>query len=107
AEVSAVTSAAEALEAINRAVPDVLLSDIGMPGEGGYELIRKVRARAPAQGGLIPAAALTAYTRPEDRQRALDAGYQAHIPKPILPAELTRVVADLAGRASGREPPVH
>ena len=77
--------------------PDVLLSDIGMPLMDGYEFIRKVRA-ARTNGDSIPAAALTAFARFEDRRRALLAGYQAHVAKPVEPAELIAVVASLAGR---------
>jgi signal transduction histidine kinase len=98
AEVAAFGSVPEALAAFDRAVPDVLLSDIGVPGEDGYSLIRKVRAREPALGGNVPAAALTAYARAEDRLRALEAGYQTHLAKPIDPAELIATVARLAGR---------
>jgi CheY-like chemotaxis protein len=78
--------------------PDVLVTDIGMPGEDSYALIRKIRARAPEHGGRVPAAALTAYARVEDRMRALSAGFQLHVPKPVEPAELATVVATLAGR---------
>jgi signal transduction histidine kinase len=98
AEVTAFGSVPEALEELDRALPHVLLSDIGVPGEDGYSLIRKVRARGPGQGGDLPAAALTAYARAEDRQRALDAGYQTHLAKPVDPAELIAAVARLAGR---------
>jgi signal transduction histidine kinase len=98
AEVAAFGSVPEALAAFDRAVPDVLLSDIGVPGEDGYSLIRKVRSREPALGGNVPAAALTAYARAEDRLRALEAGYQTHLAKPIDPAELIATVARLAGR---------
>jgi CheY-like chemotaxis protein len=66
--------------------------------EDGYESMRKVRAREPERGGLIPAIALTAYARPEDARRALEAGYQAHVPKPVEPDELAAAVANLAGR---------
>jgi signal transduction histidine kinase len=98
AEVAAFGSVPEALAAFDLAVPDVLLSDIGVPGEDGYSLIRKVRARQPALGGNVPAAALTAYARAEDRLRALEAGYQTHLAKPVDPAELIATVARLAGR---------
>ena len=76
----------------------MLISDIGMPGEDGYALIRRVRALGPEVGGNVPAVALTAYARAEDRVRALRAGFQVHVPKPIEPAELVAVVASLAGR---------
>ncbi|MBD1920981.1 PAS domain S-box protein [Microcoleus sp. FACHB-831] len=98
ATVTAVSSASEALEAVQELKPDVLVSDIGMPNEDGYSLIRKVRSLPPEQGGRIPAAALTAYARPEDRTRSLQAGFQIHLPKPVEPAELATVVASLAGR---------
>jgi len=102
AQVRAASSSAGALEAFSEWKPDVLISDLGMPGEDGFTLIRKVRSLAPAQGGSVPAAALTAYVRDEDRLRALEAGYQAHVPKPVEPSALASVVARLASRA-GRE----
>jgi CheY-like chemotaxis protein len=98
AHVTAVGSADEALAILERDRPDVLLSDIAMPEEDGYSLIRKVRAREPARGGLVPAAALTAYASPEDRLKALSAGYQDHLPKPVDPVVLVEIVAALAGR---------
>lgn len=98
AEVTAVASAIEAITTLELFKPDVLVSDIGMPGEDGYSLMRKVRARSPERGGKIPAAALTAYARAEDRTAALSAGFQIHIPKPVDPSELAIVVASLAGR---------
>ena len=100
AEVSTASSAAEALEALAREMPEVLISDIGMPDEDGYELIRRVRALAPEGGGRVPAVALTAYARAEDRLRALRAGYQMHLSKPVELAELTSVIASLARRGS-------
>jgi signal transduction histidine kinase/ActR/RegA family two-component response regulator len=98
ARVTAVGSAEEALAILERDQPDVLLSDIAMPDEDGYSLIRKIRARAAARGGLVPAAALTAYASPEDRMKALRAGYQDHLPKPVDPAVLVETVAGLARR---------
>ncbi|MBD1939338.1 response regulator [Microcoleus sp. FACHB-68] len=98
ASVRAVASADSAIEAIKFLKPDVLLSDIGMPEEDGYTFIRRVRALKAEQGGRIPAVALTAYARAEDRMRAIAAGFQMHIPKPVEPAELATVVASLAGR---------
>jgi hypothetical protein len=77
----------------------VLVSDIEMPGEDGYALIRRVRALDRSSGGGIPAVALTAYGRMEDRLRAIAAGYSMHVPKPVDPAELTTIVASLAGRS--------
>jgi CheY-like chemotaxis protein len=78
--------------------PDVLVSDIGMPEQDGYELIAKVRGHEAGLNERIPAIALTAYARLEDRIRALNAGFQVHVPKPIEPAELIAVVASLTGR---------
>jgi PAS domain S-box-containing protein len=96
AEVHAASSAAEALGAIDTLNPDVLISDIAMPGEDGYELIRKVRLRAPSHGGMLPAIALTAFARREDRDRALRAGFQTHLTKPVEAVELSAAVAELA-----------
>lgn len=76
--------------------PNVLISDLGMPNEDGFSLIRKVRALKAEEGGKVPAAALTAYVREEDRLRALDAGFQTHIPKPVDPTEFAAEVATLA-----------
>jgi PAS domain S-box-containing protein len=98
ARVTAVGSAREALDELGREKFDVLLSDIGMPGEDGYWLIKRVRQLPPERGGQIRAAALTAYARPKDRLRVLRTGYQMHVPKPVEPAELVAVVANLAGR---------
>jgi CheY-like chemotaxis protein len=90
------TTAQEALEAMRVWKPDVLVSDIAMPGEDGYWLIREVRALALEEGGAIPAAALTAYVRVEERIRVLEAGFQLYVPKPVEPGELRNVVAHLA-----------
>ena len=98
AEVVAADSAAQALEILDDARPDVLLSDLEMPGASGYELIRRVRQRSPSEGGRVPAAALTAYARLEDRTRALRSGFQMHVAKPLNPNELVAIVASLAGR---------
>ncbi|HEX8144609.1 MAG TPA: PAS domain S-box protein [Pyrinomonadaceae bacterium] len=95
ASVRAVRSAREALAALREFKPHILVSDIGMPDEDGYTLIKKVRALKPEEGGKIPAIALTAYAREEDRMRALLAGFQVHIPKPVNPAELIAVVGGL------------
>ncbi|HJU06001.1 MAG TPA: response regulator [Nitrospiraceae bacterium] len=99
AEVKASASAQDALEALREWRADVLVSDIGMPGEDGYDLIRKVRAMEPDRGGRIPAVALTAYARVEDRLRALSAGFQMHVSKPVEPIELAAVVASFAWRS--------
>ncbi len=96
-EVTAAASVDEALRLLELFKPDVLLCDISMPVEDGYALIRRVRALAPEQGGHIPAAAVTAYAREEDRILALKAGFQMHVPKPIEPMQLVEVVAKLAG----------
>ncbi|MCA1614291.1 MAG: response regulator, partial [Acidobacteria bacterium] len=98
AEVMTVGSAQEALGAIAEESPDLLISDIGMPHEDGYELIRRVRALPAGRGRKIPAIALTAYARTEDRMRALRAGYQSHIAKPVELAELITVMASLVRR---------
>jgi len=98
ADVRTASSATEALTACDEWRPDVLISDIGMPGEDGYTLIKKLREREVLHGGHIPAIALTAYARREDRLRALSVGYEHHIPKPIEPDELLAVVASLANR---------
>jgi PAS domain S-box-containing protein len=98
-EVITSRSATEALEALAQHKPDILISDLGMPDEDGYSLIAKIRALPPEQGGRIPAAALTAYARAEDRMRVLRSGFQFHLPKPVDSAELVTVVASLAGRA--------
>jgi CheY-like chemotaxis protein len=101
AHVIAVGSVDEALEAIEQLKPNVLLSDIGMPGKDGYALIRKVRELEPDMGGRIPAVALTAYASVEDYKEALSAGFQLHVAKPIRAAELVAVVAKLA-KMSGK-----
>ncbi|MDB4940746.1 MAG: uncharacterized protein JWP97_280 [Labilithrix sp.] len=88
----------EALAALDVRVPDLLVSDIGMPDQDGFALIAKVRARTKEQGGNLPAVALTAYARSEDRTRALLAGFNSHVPKPVEPMELMAVIASLAGR---------
>jgi CheY-like chemotaxis protein len=95
AQVSAASSAEEAVLTMPRFHPDVLVSDISMPGEDGYALIRKVRSLHEADGGRIPAVALTALARKEDRRTALLAGFQTHLAKPVEPNELTAAVANL------------
>jgi PAS domain S-box-containing protein len=102
AQVEVAASVVEALAALGRVRPHILVSDVEMPGQDGYDLIRQVRRLSPEVGGKVPAAALTAYARPEDRMRALIAGYQIHVPKPVQPAELVAVVASLAGRTGPR-----
>ncbi|MBD1937425.1 PAS domain S-box protein [Microcoleus sp. FACHB-68] len=94
--VTAVSSAREAFAALEQLTPDVLVSDIGMPGENGYQLIRKLRQQEATRGEQIPAVALTAFARDEDRRQAMLAGFQMHVSKPVEPAELAKVVAKLA-----------
>ncbi|WP_237088441.1 ATP-binding protein [Nostoc sp. PCC 7120 = FACHB-418] len=98
--VTTAASTREALKLLQLVKPDVLLSDIGMPNEDGYALIRQIRALSSEQGGNVPAAALTAYTRQSDRLQALTAGFQIHISKPIEPIQLLKIVATLAGNNS-------
>src|SRR6266542_1902446 len=100
AEVKACESASEALATLEYWMPDVLMSDIAMPGEDGYSLINKIRSLPAERGGRIPAAAFTAYAREEDRKRALAAGYQMHIAKPVSSGQLVAMIAHLAGRAA-------
>ena len=104
AEVVTTSSADDALAALERERPHVLVSDIGMPDVDGYELMRRVRGMSSGTGGAVPAVALTAFARPEDRLRALHAGYQMHVAKPVEPAELVTVVASLAGRLRPADP---
>ena len=87
------------MAAITAEQPDVLVSDIGMPCEDGYALIRRIRSLSADQGGNIPAVALTAYARTEDRIRAVQAGFQSHVVKPVEPEELVTMVASVAGRS--------
>jgi PAS domain S-box-containing protein len=101
AEVRSVGTAAEALRALADFAPDVLVSEIEMHGETGFSLIQKVRALPADRGGEVPAAALSAYSRTDDRVQALLAGFQIHVPKPVQPAELVAVVGSLAARGRG------
>jgi CheY-like chemotaxis protein len=94
-EVTAVSSAQEALEALSQFIPDVLVSDIGMPRTDGYMLMREVRKRSPQQGGQVPAIALTAYAGEINQQQALAAGFQMHIPKPVDPDALVKAIVSL------------
>jgi CheY-like chemotaxis protein len=91
-------SAKDGFEALRRLRPDVLVSDIGMPEEDGHSLIGRIRDLAPEDGGRTPAAALSAFARAEDRQRALLAGFDSYAIKPVEPSELVAVVANLAAR---------
>ena len=101
ATVQAAGDAAGALELVRRERPHVLVSDIGMPDVDGFELLARVRALGAEHGGDVPAIALTAFARPEDRRRALQAGFAHHLAKPIEPAELVAMVArTVAGGAA-------
>ncbi len=92
-------SASEALQQIAQGPPEILISDVGMPEMDGYELLRRVRKLSPEAGGQIPAIALTAFARSEDRTQALRAGFHVHVAKPVEPSELVASVASVAGRA--------
>jgi CheY-like chemotaxis protein len=95
AEVTSVGSAREALDLVEREKPHLLVSDIAMPGEDGYSLLKKIRALPPERGGRIPAIALTAHSLVQDRLQSLRAGFQSHVPKPVVPEELVEVVASV------------
>ncbi|HYE79963.1 MAG TPA: ATP-binding protein [bacterium] len=97
--VATAASAAEGISMLAQEPPDVLVSDIGMPEEDGYALIRRVRGMDAGKGGKVPAVALTAFARSEDRQQALLAGFQMHLAKPVEPGELAAVLASLGGRS--------
>ena len=98
AEVATASSTPQAIDLIDSWGPNILISDIGMPNQDGYDLIRKVRARSTDRASQIPAIALTAFARSQDRLKALSAGYQMHVAKPIEPLELVTVVASLTHR---------
>jgi PAS domain S-box-containing protein len=99
AKVAAVSSTDDAFAELERFNPDIIISDIGMPGRDGYDLIKSLRALPPERGGLLPAVALTAYARSEDETRALREGFQTHIPKPFDPSRLITVVATLCKKS--------
>ncbi|HEX8142995.1 MAG TPA: ATP-binding protein [Pyrinomonadaceae bacterium] len=105
ARVTTASSAVEAMSVLEELKPDVMVSDIGMPGEDGYDLIRRVRAleREREDGASLPAVALTAYVGEEDRSRALSAGYQEHLAKPAELAKLTKLIASLTRRNGGHQ----
>lgn len=92
AEVITAPAAAEGLKKVQTHTPDVIVSDIGMPQMDGYQFIRAIRSLPEHKGGNTPALALTAFTRPEDRKKALDAGFLAHLPKPVL---LQQLIAEI------------
>ena len=100
ATVRAAAGTREAMTAVREAVPDVLVSDLGMPGDDGYELIRQVRMLPPDGGGALPALAVSAYSRESDLRKALAAGFRVHLAKPVAAAELVHEVARAAGRVS-------
>jgi CheY-like chemotaxis protein len=100
AEVRTAGSAAEALVLLSQEQPNLLISDIAMPGETGYDLIERIRSLPPEAGGAIPAIAVTAFTGAEDARRALRSGYQAHLSKPVQLRELVRLVAELMDGSS-------
>lgn len=101
ADVRTAASAEEGIQLFPFWRPDVLVADIGMPVEDGYQLIRRVRALEGPQGGTIPAVAVTAYAQNDDRARALSAGYDEHLAKPVDLKRLASVVSALAGATSG------
>jgi CheY-like chemotaxis protein len=101
AEVRIASSASEAFEMLRWFEPDVLVSDLAMRGEDGYSFIRRLRAREERKGRHVPAIALTAYVRVEDRRSALRAGFNMFVPKPVEPTELVATISNLAGRSLG------
>ena len=98
ARITGVTNAADALKVLEAGSVDLLISDIGMPVMDGYDLIREIRKEETTTGKHLPAVALTAYARVQDRMRAIMAGYSTHVAKPLDANELVTVVASLAGR---------
>jgi PAS domain S-box-containing protein len=107
ARVRQANSVDDAIEKLKEQRPDVLISDIGLPKDDGYTLIKRVRTLTEEEGGLVPAAALTAYASEEDHRRALQAGFQAHVTKPVEPSDLALLVASLAGRHPEPRPQIH
>lgn len=99
ATVETAASAAEAMAMLERKPPDILVSDLGMPHEGGSELMRRVRALGTEEGNAVPAVALSAYTRGEDKMRAVAAGFDVHISKPVSAEDLVAAIARLANRS--------
>jgi CheY-like chemotaxis protein len=100
ARVTVAGTVQEALAALEARLPDVVVSDIGMPGEDGYALVRKLRARPPEAGGALPAVALSAHAARDDAERSRAAGFELHIAKPIDPESLVDALAGLVGRRS-------
>jgi CheY-like chemotaxis protein len=103
ADMTKARSAAEAFQLFQKSEPEILLSDIGMPGQDGYALIRKIRRLPKKRGGRVPAIAVTAYAREQDRMEAFRAGYQMHMAKPVEPDELIAVIASFSGRTASDE----
>ena len=106
ATVRAASSAREALDMIDKTQPDVLVTDIAMPIEDGYDLLKKIRALDNSRAAKIPAVALTGYAGSEDRKRAMAAGFQMHLPKPVDPEQLAAAVASLALRSGSGSIPL-
>jgi CheY-like chemotaxis protein len=103
AQVHSAASVAEAMVALEAELPDVLITDLGMPGEDGFELIRRVRL-LPNAGGSLPSLAVSAYAADEHRERAIRNGFQKHLEKPVAPDELVTTVARLGGRVQALSP---
>ena len=101
ADVVAAPSAQAAMEALERDRPHILVSDIAMPEEDGLSLMRRIRALPADRGGRIPAVALTAHSMVQDRLQSLRAGFQSHVPKPVVPEELVEVVTSIVHLRSG------
>jgi CheY-like chemotaxis protein len=100
AHVRPVASVAEAMTALETELPDVVVSDLGMPGEDGYDLIRRIRLLPADKGGQLPSLAVSAYATEDHRKKVLRSGFQIHLEKPVAPAQLVMEVARLAGRSS-------
>ena len=98
ADVASAASAQEALATLQSVRPDVLVSDIGLPDEDGYDLIRKVRTLSAAEGGATPAIALTGFARAQDRQAVLAVGYQAFVAKPVNLSDLMAIIVELGAK---------
>jgi CheY-like chemotaxis protein len=103
ATIMAASSAGKALAMLERERPDVIVSDIGMPDVDGFELIRRIRRRSAGAGGAIPAIALTAFTRQDDRQKAMQAGFNDYLAKPVEPTSLVAHIAQVVGQRGQRE----
>ena len=106
AEVMTARSAEEGFRLFLRGKPDILICDIGLPGEDGYALIRRIRSLSPRQGGIVTAVAVTAYTEDADREAALKAGFQSHLPKPFTPGTLIGTICNVLGRGQPDASPV-